>query len=260
MASGGPRQATGWVWLVLPVKAEYGMDQAMMTPKTIRVQIQKTQGAQDLAFTVDHLICAGWVGRDRRALQAHIDELGLVGVPPPGRIPIYMNLSPYLLTTDHEITVISDKTSGEVEYVLLCKGNEIWVTVGSDQTDRDIETKSIPASKQMYAKCMAPVCWPLADLRDHWDGLILRCWVTRRRERTLYQESPLASILAPEELLGKLPRKGIDQEAGIVLFSGTISTRAGLSYGQTYALELEDPVLKRTIKHGYTVKLLTQYM
>lgn len=67
-------------------------------------------------------------------------------------------------TTDDEVTVISDKSSGEVEYVLLCQGDEIWVTAGSDQTDRAVETKSIPASKHQ---------------------LILRCWVKKGGERKL---------------------------------------------------------------------------
>jgi len=36
-----------------------------------------------------------------------------------------MNFSSYLLTTDVEIRVRSSQSSGEVEYVLLCKREEI---------------------------------------------------------------------------------------------------------------------------------------
>lgn len=232
----------------------------MISPKILYLRTNSLRGSWDLVFSADHLVCSGWVGKDSKALQAHIDELAHLGVPGPTRVPIYMNFSNYLLTTDDEVTVISDKSSGEVEYVLLRQGEEIWVSVGSDQTDRDVETKSIPASKQMYAKCFAPECWPYPEVRDHWDSLILRCRVNRGFEKKLYQEDSLSSILGPQELLDNMPREGITKNGGLVLFSGTIATKGGLIYGDSYDLELEDPVLKRTIKYSYKVKILPQYI
>jgi hypothetical protein len=232
----------------------------MITPKIVYLKMNLLDGSRDLVFTAEHLICGGWVGRDRKSVQAHIDELAQLGVPAPQRIPIYMNLSTYLLTTDDEITVVSEKSSGEIEYVLLCSGEEVWVTVGSDHTDREVETKSIPGSKQMYAKCLAPECWPYPDVKNQWEQLVLRCWVTKGIERILYQEAPLSEILNPQEMLGKMPLGGIDRKEGIVLFSGTIPTKAGLVYGDSYELEMEDPFLKRSIRHRYRVKTLPQYL
>ena len=232
----------------------------MITPKILYLKINLQKGSRDLVFTADRLVCGGWVGRDQEALRAHIDELVHLGVLAPKRIPIYLNLSSYLLTTDDEITVISDQTSGEIEYVLLCLGEEIWVTVGSDHSDRDIETKSIPAAKQMYAKCLAPECWPYPDVNKHWDRLILRCWVTKGTERSLYQEAPLSEILGPQEMLGKMPQGGLNKKEGMVLFSGTMATKGGLVFGDSYELEMEDPVLGRTIKHHYRIKILPQYI
>ncbi len=232
----------------------------MITPKKLFMKINLRQGSQDLVFTADHLVCSGWVGRDPKALQAHIEELATLGIPGPERIPIYMNFSTYLLTTDDEISVVSSQSSGEVEYVLLGKGEQIWVTVGSDHTDRDVETKSIPGSKQMYAKWLAPECWPYPDIKDHWDKLILRCWVHKDGQRSLYQEASLASILGPEELLEKMPDIGEIRGKGFVLFSGTIATTSGLVYGDSYEIEMEDPFLKRMIKSQYKVKVLPQYL
>ena len=232
----------------------------MITPKILYIKMNLLTGSRDLVFTADRLICGGWVGRDQKGLRAHIDELVQLGVSPPRRIPIYMNFSTYLLTTDDEVTVVSDKSSGEVEYVLLCSGEEVWVTVGSDHTDRDVETKSIPGSKQMYAKCLPPECWPYPDVKDHWDDLILRCWVTKGTERTLYQQSLLSEILGPRKLLEKMPRDGFDKKEGFVLFSGTIPTKGGLIFGDSYELELEDAVLNRAIRHSYRVKILPQYV
>ncbi len=232
----------------------------MITPKKLFMKINRRQGSQDLIFSADHLVCSGWVGKDQKALQAHIEELGKLGIPGPDRIPIYMNFSTYLLTTDDEISVVSSQSSGEIEYVLLCKGEEIWVTVGSDHTDRDVETKSIPGSKQMYAKWLAPECWPYLEVKDHWDKLVLRCWVHKDSQKTLYQEAPLASILGPEELLDKMPNRGGIKGKGFVLYSGTIATASGLIYGDSYELEMEDPVAKRTIKSQYKVTILPQYL
>lgn len=231
-----------------------------MTPKTLTMTVVKGRSTSQLVFNADHLICSGWVGKDRQALQEHIDELAKLGVPGPSRIPIYMHLSTYLLTTDEEITVVSPQSSGEVEYVLLWKGEDIWVTVGSDHTDREIEAKSIPAAKQMYAKCLAKECWPLSEVEKHWDKLILRCWVFKDRKKLLYQEAPLAAILSPREIIEKIPEAENLSGKGVVLFSGTIPTKSGLIYGDAYELEMEDPVLGRTIKYSYTVKILPQYL
>jgi hypothetical protein len=134
------------------------------------------------------------------------------------------------------------------------------VTVGSDHTDRDVETKSIPGSKQMYAKVLARECWPYADVKDHWDRLILRCWVTKGTQRTLYQEDPLAAILGPQEVLEKMPDLGEGKDEGVVFFSGTIATKSGLVYADSYELEIEDPVLKRSIRHSYRARVLPQYL
>jgi len=82
---------------------------------------------------------------------------------------------------------------------------------------------------------------------------MLRSWVSQGREKTLYQEAPLSSILSPAELLKELPKEGLLQEEGIALFSGTIPTRSGLVCGDSYDLELEDPVLKRKIQHHYRI-------
>jgi hypothetical protein len=231
-----------------------------MPSHTLAFTVNADGRAEPMTFTPDRLICCGWVGRDRAALEAHIEELAALGIPRPGRVPIFLNFSPYLVTNDRRVTVVSDKSSGEVEYVLLCRGGKMWVTVGSDQTDRDVETKSIPGSKQMYVKYVADVCWPYEDVQAHWDALILRCWITHRGVRTLYQEAPLASILSPSELLANLPDGRFAANDHVVLFSGTIATTAGLVYGDAYEIELDDPVRKRKITGAYAVTILPQYL
>jgi hypothetical protein len=231
-----------------------------MSSKSHAFTVNANGRSQPMTFTADRLVCCGWVGRDRPALDAHIAELAHLGVPRPGRVPIYLNFSPYLLTSDRDVTVVSDQSSGEIEYVMLCHGGRMWVTVGSDQTDRDVETKSIPASKQMCVKYVAESCWPYDDVQDHWDSLILRCWITHKGARSLYQEAALGSILSPAELIEHMPGGAFRSSEGVVLFSGTIATRSGLVYGDAYELELEDPIRSRKIAGEYRVTILPQYL
>ncbi len=156
--------------------------------------------------------------------------------------------------------MVSDTTSGEVEYVLLMQHGKTWVTVGSDQTDRRIEAHSIVASKQMCVKYLAGRCWPYDEVKAHWDQLMLKCWITKNGRRMIYQDSALSSILAPHELLSHLPDGPMNDAHGAVLYSGTIATKSGLMYGDRYELELEDPVLGRTLTGDYIVRQLPQHI
>jgi 4-hydroxyphenylacetate 3-monooxygenase len=90
----------------------------MSRPKTIELTIDGLGASQPLVFTAKQLVCCGWVGKDPHVLQAHIDELALLGVAPPARLPIYMNLSTHLVDTDDEVDVVSATTSGEYELAL----------------------------------------------------------------------------------------------------------------------------------------------
>lgn len=230
-----------------------------MSQAELDLRVESRAGVGHLHFPVRRLVCAGWVGRDESALREHIKELGEHGVPAPTRIPIYLNFSRYLATTSDLVEVVSTETSGEVEYVILKDADLVYVGVGSDHTDRGFERYSIPASKQMYPKVVAPLVWPYDEVRDHWDSLVLRSWTTTGETRVLYQEAELATILNAEELLDGLPREdGLSTEV-LVLFSGTPATRSGLIFGDSFEFELEDPVLVRAIRHGYRVRVLPQY-
>ncbi len=231
-----------------------------MDHRELNLAVDSMGGKRDLMFRIQRLICAGWVGKNKEALRAHIDELGQHGVPAPTRIPIYMNFSPYLITTSDAIDVISGESSGEVEYVVLKGEGRIYIGVGSDQTDRGLEKFSIPASKQMYAKVMAPLVWPYEEVKDHWNQIVIRSWTTRAAERMLYQEDALTTILDVETVLKGLPMdEGLPND-GLVLFSGTIATKMGLVYGERFDFEMEDPVLGRKIRHGYGVRVLPQHL
>jgi hypothetical protein len=231
-----------------------------MDYRELKLIVDSITGKRELAFRMRRLICAGWVGRNKVALQVHIDELAEHGVPAPTRTPIYMNFSPCLITTSDAINVISRESSGEVEYVILKEGDRIYIGVGSDHTDRGFEKFSIPASKQLCAKVMAPVVWPCQEIKDHWDQIVIRSWTTSDGKRMLYQEDALATILDVGALLELLPRdEGLPTD-GVILFSGTITTKEGVVYGERFDFEMEDPVLGRKIRHGYQILILPQHL
>ncbi len=231
-----------------------------MNDVNVNLVVKSTGGEHELRFAAQRLVCAGWTGRDRKALQAHIAEMAQHGVPGPTRTPIYLNFSPYLLSTSGRVDAVTGESSVEVEYVILRTGDRMYVGVGSDQTDRGLEKFSIPGSKQMYAKVMAPVVWPYTEVRGHWDDIILRSWTTRDGDRSLYQEDSVAAILAAEKLLEWLPQGDGLPTDEIVLFSGTVATKLGLVFGESFEFEMEDPVLERKLRHQYRIRILPQYL
>ncbi len=225
------------------------------------VHLALTVGGSEVRLPIDRLVVAGWVGKDRAALQKHIDELAELGIAPPSRTPTYMNLTPAILTTDRRLQVVGANSSGEVECIVItARDGQRYLGVGSDHTDREFEQFSIPASKQMCAKPVAPDAWPFGEVEDHLDALILRSWMTRDGQRRLYQEGQLAKNRSPVELLENLPQGCVSSGESFCLFCGTFAAIGGLSYGERFEFELFDPILQRSITHGYEVEVRPQFL
>jgi len=227
----------------------------------MRVELDLTvhrlnRGPDKIAFAAKRMFNAGWVGSDRQALQHHIDELAAVGVTPPKHIPTLLALGNHLLTHSRHIQVHGPETSGEVEWVLLWHRGEILVTVGSDHTDRKLESVSVAKSKNMCLNVIAREAWPYEEVKDHFSRLELRCTVTRGDRTSLYQEGRCDAILSPEYWIADLDRRLGGLQDGLVLFSGTIGTVRGLVVGDGYDFSLHDPVLDRTIRHGYSCEVM----
>lgn len=222
--------------------------------------LQSLEGERPLQFQAQRLVCAGWVGRDKAALEAHIRELEEIGIPRPGKTPIFMNFSTHLLAVTESLDVISGESSGEVEYVVLRQEGQTYIGTGSDHTDRGFEKHSISASKHLYHKVLAPVVWPYEEIRGHWDRIVLRSWTNDGGGRVLYQEDTLAAIIDLEGILTAMPKDDGLTTEGMAVFSGTVASKAGMIYGDRFDFEMEDPVLNRSIGHGYSVRVLPQYI
>ena len=202
---------------------------------------------------IDQVILAGYSGRDRDVVQAHIRELERLGVAPPARVPAIYTVSPELLTTSARLVVGGATTSGEAEFVLVPSPHGVLVGVGSDHTDRAHEAIDVAASKARCGKVMSAEVWPLHALEAHWDRLELRAWTTDGHTRRLYQEGPLASLLAPASLLQEVAQAGLPTTAGALIFGGTLPTLGDFTYGRRFEAELRDPVLGRRLHCAYDV-------
>ena len=208
-----------------------------------------------MAFPLSKIVNAGWVGRDKASLMAHIKELEEEGIPAPKEVPICFPIPLDRITQDSAIEVIDESDhSGEVEYVLLFHRGSVYVTVGSDHTDRKIEVNGVPKAKVFYPNVVAKKAWRLGDVTKHWDELILRCRIHANNEKVLYQEAPLASIIGHEELIEFVKSKLVapDNLDGLLVYSGTIAAKIRIQYSPVWDFELEDPVRKMKISHSYT--------
>ena len=136
-----------------------------------------------LMLPIDQAVIAGWTGRDPVARDKHIAELEAIGIARPASTPIYYRVAARRLTTADSIEVSGAESSGEVEFVLIGWQGRIFVGLGSDHTDRKVETYSVTVSKQMCDKPIAPVLWELEEVADHWDQMILRsfAWIDGKR-------------------------------------------------------------------------------
>ena len=150
------------------------------------------------------------------------------------------------------IEVCGGDSSGEVEFVLIGWQGRIFVGLGSDHTDRKVEAYSVTVSKQMCDKPMASELWELEDVIGHWDRMILRSWAMINGERVLYQEGTLDAMLPVEGSdRARLWRQGPARRLRDV--RRHLCRQGRHPPADRFEYELEDPVLKRKISHGYDV-------
>lgn len=215
-------------------------------------ELTLTLGGSEVPTRIETAIVAGWTGRDKDAVEKHIAELEELGVPRPSATPIYYRVSASRLTVEATIES-TPASSGEVEAVLLRSGGQLWVGVGSDHTDREVEAYGVAVSKQLCEKPIAAAFWPYEDVAGHWDELVLRAWIEEGGEEVLYQDGTLASLVPAAELIaGAEP----PLEEGTVMFCGTFAAIGGIRPSARFRYQLEDPVVGRTIDAGYEVRSL----
>lgn len=226
----------------------------------IQLTLEQNGSRQTLNFNYSRMVNAGYVGRDQQEVRRHIEELAQKGIPGPTSTPTLYPVVGKTLTSDEQIEVYGRETSGEVEYVLLVASDrEIYVGLGSDHTDRQLEETDIPRAKQICPNIISREVWSLADVEAHWDEIVMRSRVTRNGEEVDYQGGRLELLLNPQGLLDFVRSQMPGPLDGTVIFSGTLGSLTGdFVYGERFAAELRDPVLERRLTMDYEVRPLDE--
>ena len=209
-----------------------------------------------LHFSVRRLLLAGFTGRNQKVAMKHVEELRAHGVVAPKKIPSFYALPNHLVATASELEVFGNNTSGEVEPVLLFQNRQIYLGVGSDHTDREVEKASIAKSKVMCPKILAPEVWHYQEVKARWGKLLLRSWIGDSKKRKLYQQAPL-SVFMPAQKLIRLAQSYVRDRnlEGMVLFLGTVPILgSGFGFSPTFSGELVDGARQRKLSFSYSVK------
>lgn len=206
-------------------------------------------------FEPDALIIAGFTGRNHAKVGEHIDEMRAHGVPIPDSVPTFYPVPTSLLRkATGAIDVDGAQTTGEVEPVLVIRGDTWYLTLGSDHTDRELEKTDIALSKAACPKVLCTELWPFAEVRPHWDGLILEGWAVAGGSHHAYQRGTCGDILEPEELVRAARRNVPDLPATFAMCMGTLPLIGGtFVYAPRYEFKITDPVLGRSLSLGYDV-------
>jgi len=211
----------------------------------------------EVEFVPKKLIMAGYTGRNQEAVRIHVEELKKLGVPAPKEVPTFFVVPVDRLSTEPLIEALELTSSGEPEVVYFITGKDIWVGIGSDHTDREMEKTSIPYSKLVAPKPVSRKLWSYERLKDEWDSLILRSWVGGDGRERVYQEGRLEMLLRPEQLLEILAPKVSGDLEGAVIFGGTVPMLGEeLHFEGYFEAELMNPRTNESLSCSYTTKIL----
>jgi len=217
--------------------------------------------ATSLRLVLENAVVAGWTGRDRAAVDHHIAELQAIGVPPPSTIPLFYRVSAALFTSAPSIEVVGDTSSGEVEPVLLDDGNALYLALGSDHTDRKLETHSVALSKQACGKPVSADAWRFEEVSGHLDRIELKSFIRddASQEWVAYQDGTLEKIRPLADLMAASPFAAGEArlKPGTAMMCGTFGVLSGgVRPARHFAMRMHDPVLGRTIEHAYESRFL----
>lgn len=224
---------------------------------TYNATVQLDGETKNIAITKAY--CIGYTGRNKEKTLEHIKELAEIGVPEPAEIPSLYPVSVSTLNQGGAIEVIGELTSGEAEIVLIFgeSPEDTYLSVGSDHTDRGLETVDINKSKQVCDKPFAEEAWKIEEVIPHWDELELSSEVYFADSWEPYQKNPISSIISLDEIKSYLSKKNVPLTNSIV-FSGTVPLLDGFKYGTEFKLSIKDPVRGKTISTEYTITNIAQ--
>lgn len=222
-----------------------------------QVESANDQSLSQVEVDIVNLVVAGWAGRDRAAIEHHIEELAAIGVPRPSNVPLFYRIADNQLTQADRIQAVGDASSGEIETFVFAVDGELYVSIASDHTDRKLESHSVALSKQVCAKPVGTTAWRLADVAEYWDELVIRSTIVENGVEVLYQEGTLDSLRTPQELIAGYTN-GAALPDGTGMTCGTVGAIGGIRASTTFIMELVDPRRQRSLRHRYDVEVLPE--
>ncbi len=193
--------------------------------KTMNFELVNSSGSCSIEITCRNVYVVGYSGRNVESVKTHIQELEeQIGAKPPEHVPEIYPCSPEILSQNACIACKGEKTSGEVEFVIVLKDGHIYVGIGSDHTDREIERDSVLEAKHKCPKIMGQKLWDYEDLKGHWDSIEMISWQKARREDewTDYQKGTLSLILPLETILEELKGRQMDLADSIIFWGQSL--------------------------------------
>ncbi|MFN7120760.1 MAG: DUF2848 domain-containing protein [Hydrogenophaga sp.] len=221
-------------------------------------QLDAGAASRTLDTEVHTFIVAGWAGRDRDAIEHHIEELALIGVPRPSAVPLYYRVAANQLSQAPGIQAVGPHSSGEVETLVFTVGGEMYVSLTSDHTDRKLESHSVALSKQLCVKPVGTTAWRFADVAGNWDELVIRSFIEENGAEVLYQEGALSALRTPTDLIAGYLGSDAALPAGVAMSCGTVGAIGGIRPSTAFTMELFDPRSGRSLKHRYAVEVLPE--
>ncbi len=239
-----------------------------MNPHPIEMNIVSKAGVSTRTFSVGSVAGARFTARDVEGMRKQMDEqLAQEGhfSSATHTNPSIFRIARYLLTQDDEFEVQGAMTGGEGEVVAIRDGNEIFISAGSDQCDRELDPIFPDKPKQMCPHPIATKAWLYEEVSEHWDELRIQSTVTVRGIPVPLQDSRLEALVTLDYLLEMPTVKSLPDAA--VLFCGSspfldsaeemvkehnLSPFTTWGVGDSFSVRLYDPVLERSIEHAFT--------
>lgn len=234
---------------------------------SIELNLHTRDGATPRSLSIGSVAGARFCARDVEATRTELDEQ----LERDGRLsmatttnPSIFRLGRYLLSQEPEFEVQGSMTGGETEVVAVRAGSDIYITVGSDQCDRELDPLFPDKPKQMCPHPIARDAWPYEEVRDHWDELRVYSQVVCGQHRVALQDSAIAELVPLDFLLAMQDVRELQDP--MVLYCGCGSFRdsveaeveqlglpaeAAMGVGDSFLVRLHDPVLERTIEHQF---------
>jgi len=188
----------------------------------------KIEGRESpLEITNYSLVIAGFTGSDPVRVERHLSELREQGVVVPNKFPVFYPVPSELAVQNKTIEVSSERTSGEIEPVLIISKGQYYITLGSDHTDREIEKTSISMSKASCSKPLSDSALPLETVVRRWDNLIVRSETLAENQWRTYQVGRVNELIQPLRLLALMKNASGRIPDNLVMFLGTVPIQDG---------------------------------